>query len=242
MLKVLHEIDEVSAARIELRRRGWDFSRGWRRALYRTAFGLRYRSAPPPVAVNKSWDVLLMADIACARVRRRDARVYDVGCFNSEIPLVLWQAGFRDILAGDMDPRGVLIRCHGNRIRFRHENFYESRERPGSLALITALSTIEHGYDQERLLGAVSRLLRPGGLFLASTDFSYQPVPVPPECRLFGLPYRVFTRPEIEALLTRAAEIGLRPLGPLEWGASSNPIEFFDWRFTFVLFALEKHA
>jgi SAM-dependent methyltransferase len=170
----------------------------------------------------------------------RTARIFEMGSFNSEIPLVLWRAGYRNIRASDFNPLGRAIRWYGNRIDFRCEDFYAPDLEPGSVGVMTALSVIEHGYDQARLVATAARLLEPGGVFLFTTDYREEGHAIPDHVRPFGLSYRVFSRADIESLVRDAAAVGLELLAPPEWGPSEYPIEWEGRRFTFVFVGLRK--
>src|SRR5262249_35847684 len=143
----------------------------------------------------------------------RGARIFEMGSYNSEIPLALWGSGYRRIRAADLNPLGRSIRWYGNRIDFRCEDFYQPDAPDGSVDVITSLSVIEHGYAQGRLLALADRLLAPGGLLCLTTDYHEEAVPVPDDFRVFGLPYRIFSRSDIESLLSDAEAAGLRPVG-----------------------------
>jgi SAM-dependent methyltransferase len=240
VIRVLASAAQVAEARANLRAAGLDTSRGWRRAMYALRWRLRFRRAPEPVAVNKSWDVWTMYRTVLEHAPDRAARVFEMGSYNSEIPLALWRAGYRDIRASDFNPLGRAIRWYGNRIDFRCENFYAPDLAPASVDVMTALSVIEHGYDREKLVAAAARLLKPGGLFLFTTDYREEGATVPDTLRPFNLSYRVFSRADIESLVRAAGAAGLELLGAPEWGESEYPVEWQGFRFTFLFVALRK--
>ena len=240
MIRVLRDAAQVVEARANLHAAGLDTSRGWRRALYALCWRLRFRRAPEPVAVSKSWDVWTMYRTVLEHAPDRATRVFEMGSYNSEIPLVLWRAGYHNIRASDFNPLGRAIRWYGNRIDFRCENFYAPDLAPGSVDVMTALSVIEHGFDQEKLIAAAARLLKPGGLFLFTTDYREEGATIPDTLRPFGLSYRVFSRGDIESLVRAAGVAGLELIGPAEWAASDYPIEWYGFRFTFAFVALRK--
>ena len=240
MISILKDATEITRAREELRFVGLDTSRGWRRALYSLRWRLRFRCAPEPVAINKSWDVWTMYQSVLTHVPDRSARVFEMGSFNSEIPLVLWRAGYHTIRASDFNPLGRAIRWYGNHIDFRCEDFYRPDLPPGSVNVMTALSVIEHGYQQDKVIGTAARLLAPGGIFLLTTDYHENGVKIPPDFRQFGLSYRIFSRADIEGLVRAADRSGLELLGPTEWESSGYPIEWEGWKFTFVFVGFRK--
>jgi hypothetical protein len=116
---------------------------------------LRFRKPAEKVAVNKSWDVLSILQLIEKYKPNKDALIYDMGSYNCEIPLALWWRGYRNIMAADFNPIGRVINWYGNKIQFRNENFYKSTVTPHSLDVITALSVIEHGFEQVEFLKSV---------------------------------------------------------------------------------------
>jgi SAM-dependent methyltransferase len=219
-----------------------DTSRGWRRAIYALRWRLRFRSTPEPVAVNKSWDVWTTYQTILTHMPRRTARVFEMGSYNSEISTVLWCARYHNIRACDFNPLGRASRWYGNRIEFRCEDFYAPDLPSASVDVMTALSVIEHGFHQEKLISIASRLLKPGGLFLFTTDYREEGVIVPETLRPFGLSYRVFSRSDIEALVHAASAAGLELIVSPEWAPSTYPIEWEGFQITFLFVGLQKRG
>ena|GEM_PF-3431333 len=240
MIRVLKALSDIAAGRGQLREAGLDSSRGWWRARFSLFWRVRFRGTPEPVAVNKSWDVWTIYQVILAHLPDRSARIFEMGSYNSEISLVLWKAGYRNIRASDFNPLGRAIRWYGNRIEFRSEDFYNPDLPSGSVGAMIALSVIEHGYDQAKLIETACRLLSPGGLLLMTTDFREDGATVPADLRPFGLSYRVFSRVDIESLIRDAAAAGLELIEPPEWGASDYPIHWEQFQFTFILLGFRK--
>jgi hypothetical protein len=57
-----------------------------------------------------------------------------------------------------------------------------------------------------------------------------------------GSPIRIFSKPEIQAALALAENIGLKPTGDLDLECEEKPIrwEAYGLEYTFVLFTLQK--
>jgi SAM-dependent methyltransferase len=160
---------------------------------------------PDPV---KSWDVLRTIEAVASSVGT-DAPVLDVGSVASAVLPCLHALGFRKLTGIDLDER-VRLMFYSEEIEYAVEDLTRTRWPDGSFAAITAISVIEHGIEDDALLAEIARLLRPGGLFVFSTD--YWPEKVDTEgLQLFGLPWRIFSAEEIEALLDRAHRFGLSP-------------------------------
>ena len=234
--EVLRARDEIDAARRTLRARGWStMSPGWKTLL--AARGIK-----TGVIVGdrrKSWDVLKTLELLEQHVPK-DAAVLDIGCYGSEVVCSLPQLGYRDVHGLDLDP-GVARMPFRDRIDYRVGDFMNPPFAPGSLHAVTAISVIEHGFDRRRLLGAMSRLLAPGGWFVAS--FDYWPEKIDTRgILLFGMDWTIFSAAEIEALVEEAARFGLQPGGPLKLAAGERVIHYAGRSYTFGWLALERDA
>ena len=242
MIQILRDRKQIEAARASLRHAGLDTSRGWRRSLYSLRWTLRFRCSPEAVAISKSWDVWTISSAILKHSPDRTSQIFEMGSYNSEIGLALWQSGYRRIRAVDFNPLGRAIRWYGNAIDFRREDFYNPDLAPGSVGVMTAISVIEHGYDQAKLVSTAARLLKPGGLLLLTTDYREDGAKVPEDFRAFGLTYRIFSRADLESLVADAEKAGLEMIGPAEWSDSEYPIRWGDWQFTFAFVGLRKRS
>jgi SAM-dependent methyltransferase len=130
---------------------------------------------------------------------------------------------------------------YARNIRWQVADFMHTPFADHSFGAITAISVIEHGFQSEALLSEISRLLKPGGYFLAS--FDYWPAKIATsEVKLFGLDWRIFSRDEVTAFLADARRHGLESRGEVNLEATSPPILWGGRRYTFALAALEKRA
>jgi SAM-dependent methyltransferase len=156
----------------------------------------------------KSWDILRVVGAISSSVQPDDP-VLDVGSVASAVLPCLHTLGYRKLTGLDLDER-VQAMFHSDEIDYAVEDLTQTKRPDGSFAAITALSVIEHGVEENALLSEIARLLRPGGLFVFSTD--YWPEKIGTDgVRLFGLPWRIFSAVEIEALVGRAQQFGLSP-------------------------------
>ena len=124
-------------------------------------------------------------------------------------------------------------------IRLLEGNYLESRFDAASFSAISAISVIEHGFQPEPLLREVSRLLTPGGLFVASTDYWPEKVSTEGQ-RLFGLDWQIFSRRELEDWIESAASHDLFPLAEMELEADEPAIRWAGRDYTFAWIALRK--
>ena len=233
--QVLQSMDQVSRAREQLLANGLSFSNSWLRSLL---WSISRGRIPRVGDQIKSWDVLRTVEFAQANVAR-DAKVLDLGAFGSEIPLVLRAAGYSKVFGVDLNPN-VVHMPHADDIRYVRGNFHQCPFESATFDLITAISVIEHGYEPERLLAEVARLLRSGGYFVASFDYWPEKIATA-DTRIFGLDWLIFSAADVRSLIATAGQLGLAPVGGLEFAAREHPVRFERFEYTFGWLALRKN-
>ena len=228
---VMQSRGEYRSARRILRRRGLSFLP----PLYcRLPVARRYYRGKGIGDIRKSWDVLWMLE----RIKEfgPDARVLDMGAYRSELMAALVKSGVSDATGIDLDfptgtggAGGIYVKGDMMATPFDDDSF----------DVITSVSVIEHGFDASRLFAEISRLLRPGGVFLAS--FDYWPEKIDTSATpLFGLPWNIFSSEEVETLLKSARSFGLRTTGNVDLAARQPTINFEGRRYTFGLLEVQK--
>ena len=194
---------------------------------------------PDPV---KSWDVEL-ALAAIEAVIDRDEAILDMGSVGCAILPALLRLGYRNLHGVDLD-RNVLRMAGRDTIDYSTQDMTATNFDDASFGAITSISVIEHGLDAGALLREVARLLRPGGLFLFSTD--YWPDKIDTSgVRLFDLSWTIFSADEITGLVDDAARYGLT--APPDYdrvlrAVDERPVDFADRRYTFLFGALTRAA
>jgi SAM-dependent methyltransferase len=237
-VSVLQRRADIDAAAARLRARGLQPRAGDGDLLWSLRSVLRTHHRPRRPDAIKSWDVertlqAIELDIA------PDERVVDLGAENSAVLLALARLGYRELDGVDLNPE-LALAPRGDRIRYHVSDFHSMPFLPdGSCGAVTAISTIEHGWRGPDLLREVSRVLRPGGIFAASTD--YWPDKLDTTDRaMFGMSWTIFSRAEITTLLAEAASLGLVPAGDVHLDAAETVIDWNDRRYTFIHLVLRK--
>jgi SAM-dependent methyltransferase len=202
---VLLEQRQIAEADRELKRRGLvDAATGNR--IKDRVFRLVHR-LPDPALVLKTWDVQRALDAFADRLEKSDP-ILDIGCFACDILPALKRLGFENLSGIDLNP-AVLEMPYAGEIEYAVGDLLSTPWPDGHFAGITAISVIEHGVPDEELCREVSRLLRPGGVFIFTTD--YWPEKIVTTERIFDLDWRIFDAAEIEALVAVAAAHNLHP-------------------------------
>lgn len=187
---------------------------------------------PPHPDRPKCWDGFL-ATLHAAHATPRDAPVLDARAerYSTFLP-GLRRLGFTDLtgintaFTADETVDGVRLRpgdVTGSTLPAAHFGF------------IACLSVIEHGVDLREFFREQARLLRPGGHLFVSCDYWETPVDTA-GLSAYGVPVRIFTRPELEAAVAIAETVGLRLVGPSDFTCVEKAVrwERMGLRYTFA--------
>lgn len=232
---VLLSKNEIDASRNALRRMGASCIAPWPIPLLRRLGILGGVNLGDRL---KSWDILTSATFLLDRLPR-EAPVLDIGAYASEILCSLHRLGFTSLSGVDLNP-GIREMPYPDAIRYEVGNFLQTRFEDDSFDAVTAISVIEHGLDAPRVLGEVSRLLRPGGYFIAS--FDYWPEKIDTDgVKIFGMDWTIFSKKEVLDFVRIARRYGLTPVGDIELEAGERVICWGGKEYTFAWIALRNN-
>jgi SAM-dependent methyltransferase len=234
---VLREQSQIAGADRDLQERGLLDPRPRVSAPRRLA--RRVLRRPDPELVLKTWDVQRALAAFETRLEMSDP-VLDLGSFACDMLPVMKRRGFTDLAGIDLNP-AVREMPYADTIDYRVGDLMATPWPDAHFGGISAISVIEHGVPDEELCREVSRLLRPGGVFIFTTD--YWPQKIVTTERIFDLDWRIFDSAEIEALLEVAAGYDLHPVGePAEAIRSvADPVIHFSGEsYTFLYGALVR--
>jgi SAM-dependent methyltransferase len=233
-VEVLARSVDNTRARAEMRRRGLDFVTPWfAKVLHKTRLvrGINVGD------VRKSWDVLRTLKFVEERISKT-APVLDLGAYGSEILFGLHKLGFSDLAGIDLNP--ALARMPNSQsVRFVTGDFVHTPFPAGAFGAITAISVLEHGFRGADLFREVSRILQPGGYFVASVD--YWPEKIDTRGVVyFGVDWTIFSKGELLDLIAQAGRHGLVPTGGLHFEEPEATVRCLEREYTFAWFALQK--
>jgi SAM-dependent methyltransferase len=235
-VEVLKSRSEIRGARAEMRRMGIDC------ATPRIVSTLRKIGLMPGIVLGdceKSWDVLKTVGFL-ERAVPKDAPVLDIGAYASEVPCALFKAGYTDLTGIDLNP-AVRSMPQTDRIRYIVGDFMKTPFVDGAFRAVTAISVIEHGFDGEKLLAELARLILPGGYFLASIDYWPDKVDTT-GIRAFGMDWTIFSEANLRDFLIEAKQFGFSPSGELDFTARDRTVSWMGKRYTFAWIALRKDS
>jgi SAM-dependent methyltransferase len=239
-VRVLQSKTEIYTARQELRRQGLSCVSRWQTSTLQrivTKLGLFYYSQVGDVV--KSWDILNTTQFIRLNVPL-DAPILDIGAYASEILCVLHRLKYTTLTGIDLNPR-IKFMPYAKAIRYEVGNFMNTPFPDASFTAITAISVIEHGLQSQRLLAEISRVLRPGGYFIAS--FDYWPVKIDTKgVEIFGMDWKIFSADEVSEFLDQANTYSLKPVGDVSLQARVPTMEWAGEYYTFAWLAVQKTA
>jgi len=152
----------------------------------------------------------------------------------------LYNLHYSNLVAIDLNPN-VKKMPYADSVRYEVSDFMHTSFENESFDAITAISVIEHGFNSGLLLRELSRLLRPGGYFIAS--FDYWPEKVDTNgISIFGMNWRIFSEQEVNTFLQEAAEYDLVPWGDIDLAGSDRAISCGSKDYTFAWLALQKRT
>ncbi len=150
----------------------------------------------------------------------------------------LFLYGYTNLVAGNL----VFTRKHRRGpITYEKADVTRTNYRASRFDAVSCLSVIEHGIEMDAYFREMSRILKPGGLLITSTDYWETPVDAKGHSA-YGVPVHVWTRNEIEAGIKMAETHGLVLTAPLDLRSSDRVIHWqqYDLRYTFLIFSMHK--
>jgi SAM-dependent methyltransferase len=235
-MEVLKNRQQIADARRELEQRKLSFiDPAWRAQLrkWRILGGLSLGDW------LKSWDVLLTAKFIEDHVER-SGPILDIGCFASELIVILHNLGYSRLAGADLNS-SLRLMPHQESIDYRTVDFMHTTFEDASFQAITSISVIEHGFQPSALCAEVSRLLRPGGYFIASFDYWPEKIDTT-GIDLFGMDWRIFSNADINGFVADARGFGLQPLGDFPSTGGDQVIYWGGKQYTFGWLVLRKNV
>lgn len=235
-MKVLKEKSQISAARRELASKGASIADPRARAFLRRLGWIRGLSVGE---IGKSWDVLETISFLEQNLSK-DKPVLDIGAYASEVIVALHKLGYLNLTGADLDPK-LKHMPFSDTIHYEVCDFMATPFADRSFNAITSISVIEHGFDGERLLNEVSRLLRPGGYFISSFDYWQSKIDTS-GIDFFGMSWNIFSEGEIVDFIELANVYGFTPVGALDFQGKDALVHCGGKDYTFGWLALQKAA
>ncbi|ACL73430.1 Methyltransferase type 11 [Thioalkalivibrio sulfidiphilus HL-EbGr7] len=193
---------------------------------------------PPCEDAPKTWDTLA-ALRAVLEATTTDAVVLDAGAetYSRFLPW-LYLYGYRNLhginLVFDKPFR------QGS-IQFENGDITRTRFPDGHFDAIACLSVVEHGVDLEAYFREMSRILKPGGVLITSTDYFETPTDTQ-GLTAYGAPIHVFDRDEILQGVEIAKGYGLGLTSDLDLRCQDKVVRWhpYEHQYTFISIGMKK--
>lgn len=237
-VRVLQSKSEIYAARRALRRQGLSCVSRWQSpTLQRIANKLGLTQYVQVGDVVKSWDILNTTRFIQQNVPL-EISLLDIGAYASEILCVLHRLNYSALTGIDLNPH-IKFMPYAKAIRYEIGNFMHAPFPDASFGAITAISVIEHGFQVQKLLAEVSRLLRPGGYLIASFDYWPEKIDTT-GIEIFGMDWNIFSSEDVRVFLDQANAYALKPVGEVTLQATVPTMEWAGKHYTFAWLAVQK--
>lgn len=186
----------------------------------------------------KNWDSLAALDCILENTDPT-ANVLDAGAeLYSRILPWLFLYGYKNIRGNNL---AFYKRTNRGPVVYEPGDITHTMYGDGAFDAITCLSVVEHGVDLPAYFREMSRVLKPGGILLTSTDYWQTPLDTRGQ-RAYGVPVHIFTEAEIRDAIETAKQSGFQPTGPIHFGCKEPVVRWLDIDYTFILFTLRKTA
>jgi SAM-dependent methyltransferase len=185
----------------------------------------------------KSWDVLKTVEIIQENISP-SSRILDIGAYGSEILCILHRLNYTSLTGIDLNTN-IKKMPYSHAIRYVVSDFNKAPFSDNSFEVITAMSVIEHGFQGDKLLKEIYRLLDKGGYFILSFDYWPDKIDTS-EIKIFGMDWKIFSTMEVKELINDAILHGLYPLGTIDLSANDRIINFKRKKYTFAWGVLKK--
>ncbi len=205
--------------------------------------GLQRAGLPTHATAQKNWDHFLLRELLSST--SREALVVDLGCGEGHALSLLHALGFKTLQGLDLQINwrararqlSTIRREKTWRLPYRlySRDITRTNFPPESCDVALSISTIEHGVN-------IESFLREARLLFITTDYWENKIPTN-GTHVYGLPWQIFCRDQVAALITSAGELGLKLAQETTIpGCSDQPVSWQNSNYTFVALAFRKNG
>lgn len=186
----------------------------------------------------KNWDSLAALSAVLKSINKK-AYILDAGAelYSTILPW-LFLYGYKNLWGINLVFDSPVKR---GAIYYEYGDITHTKFNKGIFDAITCLSVIEHGVDIRAYFKETSRILKPGGILITSTDYYETPIDTKGQYA-YGVPIHIFSKTEIIDVLEVAKEFDLVLTGPLDLSCKEKTVRWepYGLEYTYVVFTLQK--
>lgn len=198
---------------------------------------LKQSNLPTHITIQKNWDQWLLAQLLQEYCVDRHAKILDLGCGDCCTLEFLSALGFQDLHGIDLN-----IKADSANYRLYQGDITATSFPDSSFDVGVSVSVIEHGVNLDAFFREAYRVLKPGGLLFATTDYWQDKIFVDPTIQPFGLTWTVFSGAEIETAIELAQAHGFVLNNTNEIPAcAETTVSWYEKNYTFIALTFEKH-
>lgn len=217
--------------------------------------GLQESGGPLHYVPQKNWDLFHMFKIIEEKINRSNSCILDVGASGCPILEGLFIRGysnlygidlaikfrekFRRIFMSALHRRDFRIFYGYTPLKLKKGNLCKTEFPDAKFDAITSISVVEHGIIWDEYFKEMSRILKPGGFLITSTDYWYKPLKTE-HIIAYGFPMKVFTPEDIKEGLSVAFKYGFKEIDSHIPDCADPCVTWHGFRYTFLLFLLQK--
>lgn len=151
----------------------------------------------------------------------------------------LQRLGYKRLIALDLSnpapPRII------SNITYKRGDITKSTYPNNFFVAVACLSVIEHGVDLNSFFSEMSRIIKPGGSLVVSTDYWADKILNPDGRQAYGVPIHIFSRDEMLNAITIAAKYGfIIPGGSIDLDCDEKTVSWMGFDYTFVICCFTK--
>lgn len=124
-------------------------------------------------------------------------------------------------------------------IIYEYEDITNTKFKNNSFDAITSLSIIEYGVDLEEYFKEMSRILKPDGMLITSTDYWSTPIDTNNQVAC-GVPIHIFTTNQVLEAINISIKYSLTLIDDITLECKGKAVEWKCLKFTFIYFTLRK--
>jgi hypothetical protein len=189
--------------------------------------------------IEKNWDSLIALNTILKKTNSSANFLDAGGLLNSLIIIWLYQFGYKNLFCINLIFKNIEKR---GRVKYISGDLTKTPFPDNFFDVISCLSVIEHGIDEESYFNEMYRILKDGGLLITSTDYWEYKIDTNNNF-VYNNPVFIYDKKSIKTLLDKAYKRGFTLYGPnIDYKCEEKVVNWkrFNLNYTFLIICLQK--